>query len=308
MVDKFQPGIERQTELRLKEPDKPWGGPWTEKKLEAFEAYVRSYLKIMKSQPYWKTIYFDGFAGSGTRMLKRGYNVDFLQLSNEEKFAYKGAAERVVRMTEPDVFDYYYFIEKSKKRLEQLKTKLEQVPESKTKTLAFRAGDCNQELQKLGKTLKSRRFAALVFLDPFGMQIEWKSIAALEGTRCDIWLLLPTAVVINRLLDRKGKLKNIKRLERFFGLTAEQVRDYFYRSTGQTSLFPDEPDDVRKVLDPITRIAQLYVSQLKHVWRYVTETPLRLDNRRGAPLFHFVFASNNRTALKIAAHIIQKRG
>ena len=44
-----------------------WGGPWTEKKLEAFSKYVWSYLAILKRQTQWETIYFDGFAGSGER-------------------------------------------------------------------------------------------------------------------------------------------------------------------------------------------------------------------------------------------------
>jgi hypothetical protein len=43
--------------------DGEWGGPWTEKKLEAFSKYVWSYLTILKQQPQWQTIYFDGFAG-----------------------------------------------------------------------------------------------------------------------------------------------------------------------------------------------------------------------------------------------------
>lgn len=47
-----------------------WGGRWTEEKLDAFEKYVNAYLTIMNSyrEKYdWKLIYFDGFAGSGTR-------------------------------------------------------------------------------------------------------------------------------------------------------------------------------------------------------------------------------------------------
>lgn len=48
-------------------PGDDWGGPWTEKKLQAFSKYVWSYLTIMKNFPFWETIYFDGFAGSGTK-------------------------------------------------------------------------------------------------------------------------------------------------------------------------------------------------------------------------------------------------
>ena len=50
-----------------------WGGLWTEEKLEAFEKYVNAYLTIMnvsRKKYGWKLIYFDGFAGSGSRTEK----------------------------------------------------------------------------------------------------------------------------------------------------------------------------------------------------------------------------------------------
>lgn len=65
--------------LSVKEPEKPWGGPWTEIKLNAFEDYVKAYLKIMKRQN-WKTIYFDGFAGSGSKKTNKALISGFLIL------------------------------------------------------------------------------------------------------------------------------------------------------------------------------------------------------------------------------------
>ena len=34
--------------LMVNEPQKNWGGRWTEEKLDAFEKYVKAYLRIMK--------------------------------------------------------------------------------------------------------------------------------------------------------------------------------------------------------------------------------------------------------------------
>ena len=51
-----------------------WGGQWTEDKLDAFEKYVNAYLTIMnafRDKHNWKLIYFDGFAGSGSRNEKK---------------------------------------------------------------------------------------------------------------------------------------------------------------------------------------------------------------------------------------------
>ena len=55
----------------ISEPSAEWGGIWTEKKLNAFAKYVSAYLTIMKNH-HWKTIYFDGFAGTGNRKEKCG--------------------------------------------------------------------------------------------------------------------------------------------------------------------------------------------------------------------------------------------
>ena len=61
--------LPQDTEI-VSEPKVLWGGRWTDEKLDAFEKYVRAYLTIMnkyRHQYGWKLLYFDGFAGSGTR-------------------------------------------------------------------------------------------------------------------------------------------------------------------------------------------------------------------------------------------------
>ena len=50
--------------FKLHESSDEWGGQWTEQKLDAFTKYVEAYLTILGKHEYWKTIYFDGFAGS----------------------------------------------------------------------------------------------------------------------------------------------------------------------------------------------------------------------------------------------------
>ena len=287
--------------------EKEWGGPWTEKKLDAFEQYVTTYLKIMNKQPQWQTIYFDGFAGSGKRKVKKQADPILFPISNEEQKVYRGAAERVIRMEPPYTFDFYYFVEESETRLKKLEDRLIDIPESKEKKLVFRPKDCNEELINLAGALQSGKYASLVFLDPFGMQVNWEAIESLAGTRSDVWLLLPTAVIINRLLDRKAELKNLKRLESFFGLTENEIREEFYVQTRQTSLLEDMDEHIKKVVDPIHKISSLYIKRLKTIWKHVSDPALRLNNRNGAPLFHFIFASNNENALKIANYIITKR-
>jgi three-Cys-motif partner protein len=286
----------------VNEPPGEWGGPWTERKLNAFSKYVWSYLTIMKKYPYWKTIYFDGFAGSGSRE-KEGNPELMLQLkiTEEEEKTYKGAAERVLGLQELG-FDYYYFIDKNESSLQKLKEKIGD--NFKDKNIIYRPGDANDQISDLAKALKKKDLAALIFLDPFGMQIDWNSIAKLKGTRSDVWILVPTGVVVNRLLDRAAKLDFSDKLISFFGMTIEEIKAHFYEERKVQTLF-GEADITTKVSQPIEKIARLYAGRMKEIWKFVTEDPLVLMNRNGTPIFHFIFASNKKSAIKIANQIIQ---
>lgn len=282
-----------------------WGGSWTEKKLNAFSKYVWSYLTIMKKFPYWETIYFDGFAGSGAKQNKQKTEIyKQLKITDEDDRTYKGAAERVLSIKDDLAFNYYYFIDKEESSLKKLETKLNCALDITEKKIYYRPGDANKWILELASALKKKKYAALVFLDPFGMQINWSSIEALRETRSDIWILIPTGVIVNRLLDKKGELKFEKKLESFFGLSIDEIKSEFYKTEIRQTLFGEE-EIVTKVAMPIEKIAKLYSKRLSTVWDYVSEKPLRLDNRNGVPIFHFIFASNNKNALKIAKQIIE---
>lgn len=136
------------------------------------------------------------------------------------------------------------------------------------------------------------------------MQINWESIASLKSTRSDLWILVPTGVIVNRLLDRNGELKQINKLESFFGLSENEIKDYFYKKEKQTTLFGEE-EIIKKITRPIQQIAKLYLQQLKTIWTHVTAESLVLYNSKDVPIFHFIFASNNQYATKIAGQIIK---
>ena len=297
------------------EPSFSWGGTWTEKKLDAFEKYVNAYLIIMnvhRKRNGWKLIYFDGFAGSGSRIqdTKDDKEDDLIFelfndniLNKEELAPYKGAAERVVSLKQ-NGFDYYYFVDKDEQSLIKLREKL--LHYKTEDQLKFRPKDANLVLTEMASFMTvNKNFKALVLLDPFGMQLNWDSIKRLGSTGTDLWILIPTGVIVNRLLDRKGELSHIEKLTSFFGRDEQYLRDFFYKKRTEQSLF-GENTIVEKVKEPITKIAELYIEQLKTVFEHVTSEPLVLYNSRNTPIFHFAFASHNDTAVKIANQIIGK--
>lgn len=291
----------------LNETGPEWGGPWTEKKLTAFSKYVSSYLTIMKKNPYWKTIYFDGFAGNGNRKEKCNSPLfEQLKISIQEDHVYKGSAERVLKIKNDSSFDHYYFVDSNEGSLKKLEIILRNLPDIDVRKLNFKPGDCNKWLFELSKALKTGKYAGLVLLDPFGMQISWEAIASLKGTRSDVWILVPTGVIVNRLLNRNGELKHVEKLQSFFGLPEEAIRNLFYTKEIQSTLFGEE-EITNKIIRPIEKIAKVYICQMKGIWNNVTDDPLILCNSRGVPIFHFIFASNNQFAAKIAGQIIKSR-
>lgn len=298
------------------EPIASWGGSWTEDKLDTFEKYVNAYLTIMnayRDKYNWKLVYFDGFAGSGSRINDNGEDDSkelMLELFNqnlvkEDDFAvYKGAAERVLEIKQRG-FDYYFFIEKDKTSSQHLKVKLNRFKDQKQ--FDVRSEDANVEVNKMTSFLcNNRQYKALVLLDPFGMQVEWDSIQKMKGANIDLWILIPTGVIVNRLLDRKGTLSHIDKLTSFYGMDEEAIRNYFYKKRIEQSLF-GENTIIEKVKEPIKKIAELYIQQLRNIFECVTPEPLVLYNSRNTPIVHFAFASNNETAKNIAAQIIKKK-
>lgn len=295
---------------KISESQSQWGGNWTELKLQAFEKYVNAYLTIMNAQKQkhngWPTtIYFDGFAGSGIRSsstLKIEETLFADYFVNEESELYRGAAERVLSLKQK--FDYYFFVDINKSSITLLEEKLKE-KSIVNDSCNFVYADVNVQLAKLSEFINDKK-VALVLLDPFGMQVSWESIELLKNKRVDLWILIPSGVIINRFLDRKGKMLFKNKLESYFGLTEDEIRARFYDTQTVDTLFGSE-DITIKTNDSVSKIAELYIEKLKGIWKNVSDKPLILNNTKNVPIYHFVFASNNQTASKIAKQIVEKK-
>lgn len=310
---------------------KDFGGNWTEQKLDALIAYSKAYLKVFKNQSWAETVYFDGFAGSGSAKISTTDDNGLLQLVEEstpEEFnVYEGAARQIVKMEDAN-FDCHVLVDRDPANIQSLEKLRDESTHLHPNQIMIMNKDCNEAIHFLVDLMKkNRNRRSLVFLDPFGMQINWDSIESLKEVNydkggVDLWILVPTGVAINRLLPRDANNRvpgNEKKLEQYLGLPIEEIRDIFYRpgdehwrERGQISLFDgfddiniDEP--LQKISKPIEKIMDIYRQQLKKVWKHVTEEPLVLKNTRNTPIFHFVFASNNQTAIRIAKDVIDKR-
>jgi three-Cys-motif partner protein len=277
----------------LNEPETSyyWGGRWTKEKISIFIKYIPAYLRIMNRQSF-KLIYFDGFAGSG--------NIPV----NEENYL-QTVALQVISMNNPRPFDMYYLVDRDKEKSKQLEQIIKK--DFRGKQIFVVSEDCNIKLRKLAQYLQEHKeFRALAFLDPYGMQVNFKSLESFKGLSCDMWMLIPSGIGINRMLPRDGDIPSawIKKLSSFLGLTEEEIKKEFYKQEKEQTLFGTYTF-IKKEDKAIHKIIQLYSMKLNTIWDYVSE-PLPLFNNKNALMFHFLMVSQNRTALKIANDIITK--
>lgn len=281
-----------------------WSGEWTKEKLDVFEKYVKAYLNVMKYHRDlngWKLIYFDAFAGSGSNDYKEdASNVLF---NKEEAEVYKGAAERVLSI-DGRGFDEYRFIDKDTGAINALKEHLSKFQANKI----FESGDANTHISEFAKLMRTNKsqYRSLMLIDPFGMQLDWATVAQMQHAGVDLWILIPSGVIINRLLDNDGELAYVKKLEAFFGMTEQEIRQTFYAAKQQKDLFGEETI-VKKIPKTICKITEIYLARLKTIFKYTIKKPLIMYNSCNVPIYHFAFASNNETGVSIASQIVSRK-
>lgn len=251
----------------------------------------------MKEHPYWKLLYFDGFAGSGEIRIDGPLDSKVIE----------GAAKKIVAIKEPRMFDTCYFVELDKRKAKQLRDSVNQI---RIAGVFVIEEDCNKKLLDMAEFLKSdrgKKHKVLAFIDPCGMEVNWESIKVLKGLAIDMWLLVPTGIGVNRLLMKSHKIPEEwwNKLESFYGLPRNLLDSAFYNTSTINTLFGLETV-IKKVPQALKRIESVYTERLKEVFKYVSR-PYVMKNANKSVMFHFVLASNNQTAIKIANDIVDKR-
>lgn len=273
-----------------------FGGSWTEKKIEMVVGYAKAYLIIMNRYPKFKTLYFDGFAGSGDIYKDDKVDIDVL----------KGTAIRILEIGDPKPFDMYYFVEKDEGNKEMLEQAIGEKFSDKKPHIVCE--DCNNKLKSMAEFLKRNpNYKVLAFIDPYGMSLDWSSIEILKGYGIDMWILVPTGIGVNRLLKNTGDISEawLVKLEKFLGLPRATILKYFYKERREITLFGEETI-MEKENHAIEKAGELYRSRLNEIFKFVSK-PFPLTNSTGSIMYHFMMATNNKTALKIADDIIKKQ-
>jgi three-Cys-motif partner protein len=268
----------------------------------------------MKDQKWCKGYhYIDAFAGPGLHEIRKEKTdrrqaaqqalLDVSSFGNEQEeqqLFLAGSPRVALDLQFP--FDNYIFVERSSERigsLGQLKAWY-----GATRHIHIRQEDCTKYLHDKIATnpkLDWKVNRAIVFLDPFGMQVRWHTIEALANTKAiEIFLNFPVGMAIQRLLLRQP--------ERFTDAQRRRLDDYFGSPDWMSvlykrhkTLFGDEAQ--QKVDESGIALLNWYRGRLRNVFAHVSRAAL-IRNTRGGHLYYLLLASHNRTGVKIADDIL----
>ena len=289
-----------------------FGGDWTTDKLERLRKYLCAYMTIFTRNPkaqYFTTNYVDAFAGTGYRVVsaKRGGKAPaFSEAADPDAESFKKGSACIALEVEPS-FDRFIFIERDVDRVKELEALRDRFPD-KAKGVQVEQGEANAFLKRWCKETDWKKHRAVVFLDPYGMQVDWQTLEALARTQAiDLWLLFPLGVAVNRLLTKAGPPPKewASALTRIFG--TEDWEKVFYPKKQEQTLWG--PEETRRKEATLEAVGRFMLDRLKTIFEAVAPNPLPLRNSTNTPIYLLCFAASNprgaKTAVKIARHILE---
>lgn len=285
-----------------------FGGPWTDIKLNCLRNYLNAYRTIFTSNErarHLRTWYVDAFAGTGSRS-KAAPDAPLFDIYQETEIReyHEGSTKIALGLARP--FDRYFFVEQSPKYVSELQTVIENdFPELK-EHCEIRGGNANEEITKWCQKRNWSKERAVVFLDPYGMQVDWNTVQTLASTKgVDLWYLFPN---IARLLPRDGNIPNTwsKRLTSLFGTDLWQEK--FLPTVKQVDLFGDTESIERRVSE--IAVGEFIMERLETCFGKQVAKYLILRNSKTSPLYYLCFAASNEkgsaSALRIANDILKE--
>jgi three-Cys-motif partner protein len=279
-----------------------FGGDWTQEKLNILREYLQAYNTALKNQPFVR-VYVDAFAGTGYRQArqKQFQTSDvFAELFEDESQQFlKGSAKLALESSPP--FDRFIFVENDLGKIAELQKLANEHPD-KVDQICIEQKDANEFIQEYCSSEDWSKTRAVVFLDPFATQVEWKTIEAIAETQAiDLWYLFPLMAVNRLLANDPGKTWR-NPLNRVFG--TDEWFERFYRSHQIDDIFGESVEVVRKACNT-DAISQFFRERLEKVFTKVAKSPRILSNTKNTPLFQLFFAAGNPNGAPIACRIAE---
>jgi three-Cys-motif partner protein len=281
--------------------DHHFGGPWTEIKLDAVCYYLECYTKAL-SRKQFDLWYVDGFAGTGDRTNEK--LTGGLLERQPMKWVTEtlpGSAKRAMNIRPP--FRHFIFNESDDEHQKALRAIKEA---NKSLDIEIIGDDANAAISEIFSRPVWSRGAfgaarAVVFLDPYALQVNWSTLELLAKTQCvDVWYLFPLHDITRQLANKRSGIgPKEKRLDKVLGEAWRELYE-LPPPTNQIfsqTLFGSIPEFAEEEYRKATKaqIEAWFKARLETVFPYVSE-PLPLFTEMNRQKFSLFLAVANKSA------------
>lgn len=286
-----------------------FGSGHTLKKLQFLDKYLEFFTQALSSKPF-RLVYIDAFAGTGEILLMKSDAPTLPGIASDSEMI-EGSAVRALSTKHP--FNEYIFIEKSRSKITRLESELTARFPDRIARCGFKCADANEAIKDFCAKTNWRQTRAILFLDPFGNQIEWQTLQVIAATGAiDVWYLFPSGLGVYRQIPGEGKPQDDHAASVTRILGTDEWISKFTQETKSVDLFGAEQISTRKTgnVDEITTYA---IGRLRTLFKGgVLDEWVGLGGKH-VPWYSLLFACSNPSpaaknlAHKVAKWIVSKR-
>jgi three-Cys-motif partner protein len=283
-------------------PKPQWGSAHTVEKLKVIEKHLHVYTSALRNKNF-KLMYIDAFAGSGEIELVR--DMGFLADVEELDPIVEGSVRRALKIRHP--FHEYHFVDKSASKVVKLDQLRLDFPALSSRIYTSK-DDANSFMMSLCSKTDWKHTRAVVFLDPFGNQIEWSTLERIAATKAiDLWYLFPAGLGVNRQISRRGIVlpEHEEAVNRMLGRTDWQETFIRIVESDQRSFNFLEPKAHRIKQASIDDITRYVIQLMKTIFQGVVLDSWLPLGRNGSHWYSLIFACANPdpAAVKLATKL-----
>lgn len=175
-----------------------FGDKHTIQKLDTVQKYLQAYVTALKNQSF-ELLYVDACAGSGSSIPKWALEQDDPDQAGLEGMDRRvadaddlivGSAVRALGVAPP--FSRYLLNDVKKANVDALRSSVKHSFPHLADRVELSRLDANEMLRELCISQNWRATRAVVFIDPFGLQIDYSTLQMLGQTEAiDLWYLVP---------------------------------------------------------------------------------------------------------------------
>lgn len=288
--------------------DHEFEGLSTDLKLSVVEKYLKAYTTALRGK-FANLWYIDAFAGTGYRTVKHSaVTGSMLGDDTPERVEQRRGSAVIALETEP-AFDRLIFIEKKPSHCTAIERLMAEYPH---RDITLDKSDANISIQKNVAWSGWASTRAVMFLDPYGLSVDWATLVAISQTKAiDVWYLVSLSGLFRQATIDPEKIDDHKRAALTRMLGTSEWEEAWYVEDSRTTLFGDKglPRTTYRWAD-VSEMERFVGKRLETIFAKVLP-PLRLHNERGAPMFALFFAMSNPEpkaiglATGIAGHILK---